>query len=130
MASSLPCRKRFAGSLALLAAVIIIVYAAVSAAEIEDVFTVADIRVDEVAEGGAADARTIALAKGERRAFSELMRRLTVRGDHNRLPQLGSEAISGLVQDLSIANEKNSRVRYLADLTYRFKPGAVHPNRL
>lgn len=95
------------------------------AAELQDVFTVSQIRVDEQAEGGAADARAVALARGERRAFMELMRRLTLRADHARIPQLGADAIAALVQDLSIANEKNSRVRYLAELTYRFKPGPV-----
>lgn len=94
------------------------------AAEIGDIFTVADIHVDESGEA-AADARTVALARGERRAFDELMRRLTVRADRSRLPRLGAEQVAGLVLDIAIANEKNSRVRYLADITYRFKPNAV-----
>jgi len=80
--------------------------------------------VDESA-AAAADARTVALSRGERRAFDELMRRLTVRSDRDRLPRPSAETVSSLVQDISIANEKNSRVRYIADITYRFKPQAI-----
>lgn len=97
---------------------------AVRAADGDDVFTVSAVHVDESA-AAAADARTTALARGERRAFDELMRRLTVRADRDRLPRPSAEAVSGLVQDISIANEKNSRVRYIADITYRFKAQAV-----
>jgi hypothetical protein len=53
------------------------------------------------------------------------MRRLTVRVDRDRLPRPGAETVAGLVQDIAIANEKNSRVRYIADITYRFKPQAI-----
>jgi hypothetical protein len=97
---------------------------AVRAADAADVFTVANVHVDESA-AAAADARTVALSRGERRAFDELMRRLTVRADRDRLPRPGAETISGLVQDIAIANEKNSRVRYIADITYRFKAQAI-----
>jgi hypothetical protein len=92
------------------------------AADRPDIFTVANIHVDESA-GAATDARTTALAKGERQAFAQLFRRLTLKGE--RLPQLSGEALSGVVQDFAVANEKNSRVRYIADLTYRFKAAAV-----
>jgi hypothetical protein len=83
---------------------------------------VSNVHVDESA-GAATDARATALSKGERRAFTRLFRRLTLKGE--RLPQIGAEAISVMVQDFAVANEKNSRVRYIADLTYRFKPDAV-----
>ena len=47
---------------------------AVRAADATDVFTVANVHVDE-SGAAAADARTVALSRGERRAFDELMRR-------------------------------------------------------
>ncbi len=97
---------------------------AARAADSGDIFTVADIHVDESGQS-AADARTVALARGERRAFDELMRRLLVRGDRDKLPRLSVEQVAGLVLDIAIANEKTSGVRYLADVTYRFKPQAV-----
>jgi len=98
--------------------------AALMAADAPDVFTVSNVHVDESA-AAAANARDTALARGERRAFDELMRRLTVRADRDRLPRPNAETLSGLVADISIANEKNSSVRYIADITYRFKPQAI-----
>lgn len=98
--------------------------AALKAADATDVFTVANVHVDESA-AAAAGARDTALSRGERRAFDELMRRLTVRSDRDRLPRPSAETLSGLVQDIAIANEKNSSVRYIADITYRFKAQAI-----
>tara|TARA_B100000315_G_scaffold255509_1_gene299040 strand:- start:2944 stop:4236 length:1293 start_codon:yes stop_codon:yes gene_type:complete len=93
----------------------------VASAQTLDVFTVANIPVDVTAKTAAA-ARQQALADGEKRAFELLLKRLTMRIDHQRLPVLEAKEISGYVQDFGVANEKNSLVRYLANLTYRFKP--------
>ena len=54
-----------------------------------------------------------------------MLKRLTLRIDHDRLPVLDAKQISAYVQDFGVTNEKNSRIRYLADLTYRFKPNDV-----
>jgi hypothetical protein len=86
-----------------------------------DAFTVADIHVDVTAKTAAA-ARKLALPDGEKRAFEFLLKRLTMRIDHKRLPVLPAKEISSYVQDFGVKNEKNSQVRYLADLSYRFKP--------
>ncbi len=93
----------------------------VAGAQTLDVFTVANIPVDVTAKTAAA-ARMQALADGEKRAFKLLLKRLTIRIDHHRLPVLEAKEISSYVQDFGVANEKNSLVRYLANLTYRFKP--------
>ncbi len=90
----------------------------------DSVFTIVDIHVDKTA-GNASIARKQALAEGERLAFNKLLRILTLRRDHQRLPKLTGEEISGYVQDFAVANEKNSAVRYLADLTYRFKANEI-----
>jgi hypothetical protein len=116
--------RRFSAALLSFFLIGIVNPAALLAADAPDIFTVANVHVDESA-AAAANARDIALARGERRAFDELMRRLTVRVDRDRLPRPGAETVAGLVQDIAIANEKNSRVRYIADITYRFKPQAI-----
>lgn len=89
-----------------------------------EVFQVSAIPVDVTAQT-AAEAREQALAAGHREAYIRLMNRLVLREDQSRVPQLGSAGIAELVQDFSIANERASAVRYLADLTFRFKPQAV-----
>ncbi len=92
--------------------------------EFQDAFTVSNIHVDVTANTASA-ARKEALSVGEKEAFNSLLRRLTMRIDHNRLPKLNAEEISPYVQDFGISNEKNSQIRYLADLTFRFKPGDI-----
>lgn len=93
-------------------------------AQSSDIFTVANIRVDKTAASATA-ARKQALAEGEILAFNKLLRRLTLRQDRQRLPKLSGEEISGYVQNFAVANEKNSAVRYLADLTFRFKSDEI-----
>ena len=90
----------------------------------QDVFTVANIYVD-VTDKTASVARKKALAIGEKKAFEILLKRLTLRIDHDSLPVLDSKEISAYVQDFGITDEKNSEIRYLAYLTYRFKPNDI-----
>ena len=90
----------------------------------QDVFEVSGVAVDVTAETAAA-ARARALAAGEQRAFEILLDRLTLKSDIDRLPVLRAADRAELVQDLSVANEKTSAVRYLAELTFRFKPREV-----
>ena len=93
-------------------------------AQSPSVFTISSVAVDEVAES-AEVARKMALASGERKAFERLFKRLTLRADHVRAGDAATEDISALVQDIQVADQKNSQIRYLAKLTFRFKPAAV-----
>ncbi len=88
------------------------------------VYVVSAVPVD-VTAATAAEARETAIAEGHRAAFDTLMTRLVLADDLPRLPPLGAAGITQLVQDFSVANERTSAVRYLADLTFRFKPRAV-----
>jgi len=88
------------------------------------VFEVKGIKVDVTATS-VAEARSKALAEGERQAFRHLLERLTLRGDHVRLPDFNARDIATFVRDFAVAEEKASDVRYLATLNYRFKPGDV-----
>ena len=94
------------------------------AATVDDVFTVSGVTVD-VTTDAAATARTAAIAEGQREAFDRLLRRITLRADHERHPDLDDTAVTALVQDFRIAEEKASTVRYIATLTVRFKADAV-----
>jgi hypothetical protein len=89
-----------------------------------NVFTISGVAVDEVAESAEA-ARKKALINGERRAFERLFKRLTMRADHGRAGDIVAGDIAALVQDIQVADEKNSQIRYLAKLTFRFKPSQV-----
>jgi len=95
-----------------------------SAAAAADIFSVGGISVDETADTAAA-ARTVAFRRGQRAAMDTLLRRLTLRSDHGRLPSINNDRLNFLVQALEVAGEKTSNVRYLATLTVTFKPGEI-----
>ena len=89
-----------------------------------DVYEVAGVAVDATAETAAA-ARDAAIAEGHVMAFRQLLSRLTLRAERNRLPDLTVNGIAAYVSDFSVANERTSSTRYLANLTFRFKRDAI-----
>lgn len=88
------------------------------------VYTVSNVAVDATSQS-AVQAREIARADGERRAFRMLLERLTLKQDWSRLPKVTDADLFGLVQDFEVDSERSSTVRYLATLTYRFRPEPV-----
>ena len=87
-------------------------------------YTVRDIAVDVTAED-AAQARELALVRGQRVAYQRLLSRLTLNKDRHKRPPLDDAAIAELVLGIEIESEKTSPIRYIADLTVSFKPEAV-----
>ncbi len=94
------------------------------AATLADVYTVTGVPVDATADN-AQQARERAVTAGQLRAARLLLERLALRADHPRLPTIDAKALPDLVSGFQVANERNSAVRYLADLTVSFKPEAV-----
>lgn len=90
----------------------------------QNVFEVHDVDVDVTADA-ADQARRQALAKGKTLAFQRLLERLTLRIEHQGLPKLTPEEIDSYVNNFSVSDEKTSSVRYLARLTFRFKPKEI-----
>jgi len=89
-----------------------------------DLFTVRNVPVDETAST-AAEARALALDTGQRRAFRRLIERLVPEDQQGLVPQVDSSQLQYYVRDFSVANERTSAVRYLADLTFRFNGDEV-----
>ncbi len=89
-----------------------------------DVFTVRNVPVDVKART-AAQARDIALLRGQRAALKRLFARITLRADRDWLPALSDRQVPPLIQGVEIENEKTSSTRYLANLTIRFNKGRV-----
>jgi hypothetical protein len=90
-------------------------------------YTVSNLPVD-VTGKSATEAFTNAIAEGRPRAFQILYRRLTQQKDWGRQPNLDQAALARLSRGYSVANERRSTTRYVADVTYMFNPDAV--NRL
>ena len=89
-----------------------------------DPFSVSGVTVDATAATAAA-ARDAALAEGQRKAVRMLLERLTAPADHARLPKPSDAEITGLVAGFEVQEERTSPIRYLATLTYSFRPTAV-----
>lgn len=96
--------------------------AAQSQAEITEaeIYTIINIPVDVTAET-AAKAREQAIVQGETKAFQRLLERLTLLVDHEKLPQYTLDDMRSFVQRFSLADEKTSSVRYIANMTVQFK---------
>ncbi|MDG2318702.1 MAG: DUF2066 domain-containing protein [Rhodospirillaceae bacterium] len=88
------------------------------------IFTVTGVAVD-VRARSTSDARTQALQSGQVEALDQLFRRLVPRVFYSDLPKLSARDSIDLVLDFSVANERSSSTRYLADLSVRFRPDAV-----
>ncbi|MGE0714464.1 MAG: DUF2066 domain-containing protein [Alphaproteobacteria bacterium] len=86
-------------------------------------YTVAGTPVD-VTAATAIQARERALAEAQQAAARKLLERLVVPAG-SPLPRLSSAQVSGIVQDVEIADEKVSPTRYIASVTVRFRPEAV-----
>lgn len=90
----------------------------------DDVFAVKGVSVDVTADSATA-AREQALLDGQRKAAQMLLRRLTLAEDASKLPQLSDAQLIDVVQGIEVEREKISSVRYLGDITVRFKPDAI-----
>ncbi len=86
-----------------------------------DVFTVAGVAVDNTADS-ATKARELALEQGHSLAFEALLEKIVLREDRPRVPVLSANQLAALVLDFAVESERISPVRYLAELSFRFKP--------
>lgn len=94
------------------------------AARPADPFSVAGVAVDASAESAAA-ARPVALAEGQRRAFAQLLRRLTLPDDHGRLPRPSEATLNDTVAGFGIDEERTSATRYIGKITVQFRADAI-----
>lgn len=89
-----------------------------------DPFTVSDVAVEASADS-AANARPAAIADGQRRAFTTLLRRLTQPEDHGRLPRPSEALLNEVVGGFGIDEERASATRYIAKISVTFRAEAV-----
>ncbi|WP_252509658.1 DUF2066 domain-containing protein [Thalassospira sp. TSL5-1] len=95
-----------------------------TSAAAQDLFTVSGVHVDRSA-ASATKARDAALASGQQIAFSRLISRLTLMGPGAASGMADQNTITNMVRDFGVTNEKTSSVRYIADMSVRFKADQV-----
>ncbi|MBT3701376.1 MAG: DUF2066 domain-containing protein [Alphaproteobacteria bacterium] len=91
---------------------------------VKSVYSVRGVKVDANADTAAA-AQKIALADGQNIAAEKLLKRITPLNRHADLPEADSSYVSNLVQSMEVLSEKRSSTRYLAELVFNFRRGAV-----
>jgi hypothetical protein len=114
---------RILGYLGVLGLLFIFVVAPSSAA-LADIFSVADMRVDEQADNEVSAKKT-GIAKAQRAALRVVLERMTLQVDHDGLPPLDDQTVSQLLRDYAISQEKFGGGRYLARLNIRFRAKEV-----
>ena len=67
------------------------------------------------------EAREVALANGQVEAFWQLMRKMAVPSELQKIPVLSQDEVVNLVQNVSIADEKTTATKYMATISVRFK---------
>lgn len=108
----------------ILALVLSVLGAASPAGAQESLYTVSGVHVDATAQSST-EALNAAIAQGRGKAFQILFRRLTRQADWARQPALDPQGLLRLSRGTTIANERRSTTRYVADVTYLFNPEAV-----
>jgi hypothetical protein len=98
--------------------------AALSAEAGVDPFLVKGVPVD-VTASTVTEARERGMTQGRVAAFRRMIDRMTMREAMAGLSMPTANQIVDLVQEFSVANERTSAVRYLAELTVRFDPNGV-----
>ncbi|MCB1782701.1 MAG: DUF2066 domain-containing protein [Alphaproteobacteria bacterium] len=90
----------------------------------DSLFVVRDVRVDVTSENSVA-ARDEAFVKAQVQAFEILKQRMVDERQAANMATPDPLAISAMIQDYEITDEKLSAVRYVGTYTFRFKPQAV-----
>ena len=86
----------------------------------QELYTVPGIHVDATA-ASSTEALNAAIMQGRSKAFQILYRRLTRQADWPRQPALDGQGLLRISRGYTIANERRSTTRYVADVTYMFK---------
>ena len=124
--SSLPPLRRAVdrcGAIATAALLLAFATAVPAKAAEDDPYSVT-VSVDATGETSG-KAREQARSDGERRALATLVERLSRANAGAKLPKLDDSALADLVASFEVANERMSAVRYIADVTFHFRPAEV-----
>lgn len=90
----------------------------------ERLFTSFDIAVDKRART-AGEARGLAIAEAEKRAFGMLLEKIVASDDVALVKIPGPRALRSMVRGFEVADERSSSTRYLATFTVTFEPEKI-----
>ena len=102
----------------------VVLLSVVPVAAADPTYTVSGVHVDASAASASA-AEAIAIDQGRPKAWDILYRRIAKQTDWDKKPELDNNALHRLSRGFTVANERRSTTRYVADVTYIFSPEAV-----
>ena len=89
------------------------------------IYTIYNISIDERAATSNLASQS-ALRKAQRIGVEKLLRKILRQADYDNLPPLADREVADLVSGIEVANEKSSRVRYIADFTVHFSRDKIY----
>jgi len=93
-------------------------------ADVLKLYTIPGIAVDERA-ADELKAKTRGIQQAQQVALQRLIENITLRDDYGLLPEIDAALVQRTIRDYAITEEKFGGGRYVANLTVRFKRGAV-----
>ncbi len=108
----------------LAAALLAVTSIAPAVADVLSLYTVSGIAVDERATDELA-AKTRGIKQAQQAALQQLLEKITLRDDFDRLPEADAALVQRTIRDYAIMEEKFGGGRYVAKLSVRFKRRAV-----
>jgi len=107
-----------------MASFIIIYCLSISLSFASNLFEVNNIYVD-VTSSSSSTARDKAMKKANRIAVTKVIRSLVLKSDFDKIPEITDEFLINYVLETSVANEKTSSVRYMANLNIKTDEKAI-----
>ncbi len=89
-----------------------------------DPYSVTGVKVD-VTASSAAEARDKAISEAQHKAFEVLFRRIVVDGATRVVPTVSESDLQRMIQGFEIEQERDSAVRYVASMAFKFRSRAV-----
>jgi hypothetical protein len=123
LACGLGLRGTWRPAAAALALIVVLASAPAARGQADDLYS-DTVRVDATA-ATVVKARDKARLDGQRRALTAIVDRLAGGPGKVKLPKLDDNAITDMVANFEVADERMSPVRYIADYTFHFRPAEV-----
>lgn len=106
------------------AVIVLSFWAGTSVADVRNLYTMEGVAVDERA-ADELEAKTRGIEQAQQDALQQLIEKITLRDDYDRLPDIDVKAVRRAIRDYAVTEEKFGGGRYVAKLTVRFKRDAV-----
>lgn len=113
-------RRGFPGRILVFLCLIVIVSIPSARADVQDIYTIDRIQVDERA-ADELTAKAEGIAKAQADALQRLLEKITLRDDFDKLPEIDAAAVQRTLRDYAVIEEKFGGGRYVATLSVRFR---------